>query len=191
MVPVRLTGPRLAIREFHHTPEDVEALYAVFGDPEATRYLPFEARDREDCADQIEQYLEEAQQEERTVYRLAVTRLADAEDPADAVPIGNAALGLGDRRSASLGYALRRDVWGLGYAGEITELLCGLAFGALGVHRLEARVDVDNAASVRVLARAGFRPEGRNRHDVHRPGRRHDSYRYALLAEEWPGPAGR
>ncbi|MFD5086110.1 GNAT family N-acetyltransferase [Kitasatospora sp. NPDC058201] len=191
MVPVRLTGPRLAIREFHHTPEDVEALYAVFGDPEATRYLPFEARDREDCADQIEQYLEEAQQEERTVYRLAVTRLADAEDPADAVPIGNAALGLGDRRSASLGYALRRDVWGRGYAGEITELLCGLAFGALGVHRLEARVDVDNAASVRVLARAGFRPEGRIRHDVRLRGRRHDSYRYALLAEEWPGPAGR
>ncbi|MGW4894317.1 GNAT family N-acetyltransferase [Kitasatospora sp. NPDC004240] len=185
MVPVLLTGPRLAVREFHHTPEDVDALHAVFGDPETCRYLPFEPRDREDCDDQVEQYLEEAQREIRTVYRLAVTRLADAEDPADAVPIGNAALGLGEHRGATLGYALRRDTWGQGYAGEITALLCDFAFATLGVHRLEARVDTDNAASARVLTRAGFRLEGRIRHDLYLGGRWHDSYQYSLLEDEW------
>ncbi|MGW6913232.1 GNAT family N-acetyltransferase [Kitasatospora sp. NPDC054939] len=187
MVPVLLTGPRLAIREFQHTPDDVDALHAVFGDPEATRYLPFEPRDREDCADQIEQYLEEAHRPERTVYRLAVTRLADADadDPARAEPIGNAALGLGEHRSATLGYALRRDTWGLGYAGEITALLCGFAFRTLGVHRLVARTDVENAASVRVLTRAGFRLEGRLRHDTFLRGAWRDSYQYALLDDEW------
>lgn len=191
MVPVRLTGPRLVIREFHHSPGDIDALYAVFGDGEATRYLPFEPRDREDCADQIEQYLEEAMQGERTVYRLAVTRRADAHDPARAVPIGNAALTLGGHRSADLGYALRPDTWGNGYAGEITGLLCDLAFGPLGLHRLAARVDVENAASVRVLTRAGFRLEGRIRHDVHLRGAWRDSFQYSLLADEWPSAGGR
>ncbi|MFE2726058.1 GNAT family N-acetyltransferase [Kitasatospora sp. NPDC059327] len=191
MVPVRLTGPRLAIREFHHGPGDVDALYAVFGDPEATRHLPFEPRDREDCADQIEQYLEEALRDERTVYRLAVTRRTDADDPARAVPIGNAALTLGGHHCADLGYALRPDTWGNGYAGELTALLCDFAFGPLGLHRLAARVDVENAASIRVLTRAGFRLEGRIRHDVLLRGAWHDSFQYSLLADEWPSGGGR
>ncbi|MEU6231614.1 GNAT family protein [Kitasatospora sp. NPDC047058] len=190
MVPVRLTGPRLAIREFQHTPGDVDALHAIFGDPEATRYLPFEPHDREHCADQIAQYLEEALQEERTVYRLAVTRRADADDPADATPIGNAALTLGGRRSAALGYALRPDTWGNGYAGEVTALLCDFAFGPLGLHRLAALADVANTASARVLTRAGFQREGRVRHDVYRGGTWHDSFQYSLLADEWRAGAG-
>ncbi|MFF2039400.1 GNAT family N-acetyltransferase [Kitasatospora sp. NPDC058170] len=192
MVPVRLTGPRLAIREFHHTPGDTDALHAVFGDPETTRYLPFEPRDRESCADQIAQYLEEALKDERTVYRLAVTPAAaeggDGDD--EALPIGMAALTLGDHRSAFLGYALRRDAWGNGYAGEITGLLCGFAFDALALHRLAARVDVDNAPSIRVLSRAGFQLEGRIRHDLYLRGTWYDSFQYSLLSEEWAGAGG-
>ncbi|MFF8770204.1 GNAT family N-acetyltransferase [Kitasatospora sp. NPDC015120] len=186
MVPVRLTGRRLAVREFHQTPEDVDALHAVFGDPEATRYLPFAPRDHETCADQVAQYLEEAEREPREVYRLAVVRLADADDPARAVPIGNAALGLRPHGAAHLGYALRRDVWGLGYAGEVVGLLRDLAFGPLGLHRLEARADVGNAASIRVLTRAGFRLEGRVRHDYRRHDGWRDAYQYALLADDEP-----
>ncbi|MFH8385436.1 GNAT family N-acetyltransferase [Kitasatospora sp. NPDC018058] len=189
MVPVRLTGPRLAIREYHHTPEDVDALYALFSDPEVTRYLPFEPRDRETCADQIELYLEEAMAEERDTYRLAVCRREDAEDPADAVPIAHASLTLGTYRSAYLGYVLGREVWGRGYAGEIAGLLCELAFGPLGLHRLAARVDVDNPASAKVLTKLGFQLEGRVRHDLYKGGVWSDSYLYSLLVDEWPGPS--
>ncbi|MBV2152607.1 GNAT family N-acetyltransferase [Kitasatospora sp. SUK 42] len=188
MVPVRLTGPRLAIREYHHTPEDVDALHALFGDPEVTRYLPFGPRDRETCADQIELYLEEAMAEPRDTYRLAVCRRTDAEDPADATPIAHAGLTLGPHLSADLGYVLAREVWGRGYAGEIVGLLRDLAFGPLGLHRLAARVDVDNTASARVLTGLGFREEGRARHDQYKGGVWSDSYRYSLLADEWPGP---
>ncbi|GHF31460.1 acetyltransferase [Kitasatospora xanthocidica] len=191
MVPVRLTGPRLAMREYHHTEGDVDALHALFGDPEVTRYLPFGPRDRESCADQIELYLEQAMAEERDTYRLAVTRLDDARDPQDAPPIGLASLTLGTHRAADLGYVLARDHWGHGYAGEITALLCDFAFRTLDLHRLAARVDVDNAASARVLAKLGFRLEGRARHDQFKDGVWSDSYHYALLADEWPGPDGR
>ncbi|WP_030059548.1 MULTISPECIES: GNAT family N-acetyltransferase [Streptomyces] len=187
MVPVRLRGPRLAIREYHHTEGDVDALHTLFGDPQVTRYLPFGPCDRETCADQIGLYLEEAMAEERDTYRLAVTRLADAEDPQDATPIAHASLTLGGFRSAHLGYVLVREVWGRGYAGEIVGLLCDFAFRTLDLHRLAARVDVDNAASVRVLTRLGFRLEGRVRHDRFEAGAWSDSYRYSLLADEWPG----
>ncbi|MGF1431836.1 sensor domain-containing protein [Kitasatospora sp. LaBMicrA B282] len=99
MHPVLLRGPRLTLREFHHVPRDLDALHAMLGDPETARFLPFEPRDREDCADQLALYLEEAASRPRTVYRLAITLNrdgADAQDAHDAVPVGNAALGLDD-----------------------------------------------------------------------------------------------
>ncbi|MFI6447372.1 GNAT family N-acetyltransferase [Kitasatospora sp. NPDC050543] len=182
MVPVQLTGPRLAIREFHHTPGDVDGLHSVFGDPETARYLPFEARDRETCADQIELYLEEAQKDPRTVYRLAVTLREDGDD---VPPIGNAVLGIEGRRAAFIGYALRRDTWGRGYASEITRLLCGFGFETLRLHRLAARVDPANTASSRVLTKAGFQLEGRIRHDLYLRDTWHDALQYSLLEDEW------
>ncbi|MEV7773117.1 GNAT family protein [Kitasatospora sp. NPDC086791] len=190
MVPVRLVGPRLAIREYHHTDGDVDALHALFGDPEVTRHLPFEPCDRESCADQIELYLEEAMAEERDTYRLAVTRLADAADPRDATPIGHASLTLGKHRAAQLGYVLGRESWGRGYAGEIVGLLCEFAFRTLDLHRLAARVEVANTASVKVLTRLGFQWEGRVRHARLKDGVWSDAYLYGLLVDEWPGPTG-
>ncbi|MFI5649385.1 GNAT family N-acetyltransferase [Kitasatospora sp. NPDC051705] len=190
MVPVRLTGSRLAIREYHHTPGDVDALHALFGDPEVTRYLPFDPWDRETCADQIELYLEEALARERRTYQLAVTRREDAEDPADATPIAHASLTLGTGRRAELGYAVGRGARGRGHAGEVVGLLCGLAFGALGLRRLTARVDVDNRASAAVLTRLGFRAQGPVRHDPPGGGVRSGVHRYALTTGEWAGPAG-
>ncbi|MER7584772.1 GNAT family protein [Kitasatospora sp. NPDC097691] len=190
MVPVRLTGPRLAIREYHHTEGDVDALHALFGDPEVTRHLPFEPHDRETCADQIELYLDEAMAEQRDTYRLAVTRLADAEDPQDATPIGQASLTLGEHRDAHLGCVLGREFQGGGYGGEVTALLCDFGFRVLGLRRLEARVEADNTASAKVLTRLGFRPEGRARQDRLQAGDRSDSDLYVLLAVEWSGPAG-
>ncbi|MFD9124636.1 GNAT family N-acetyltransferase [Kitasatospora sp. NPDC059571] len=182
--PVRLTGPRLAIREFHLTPQDVDGLHAVFGDAETARFLPFEPRDAEECADQIELYLEEAEKRPRTVYRLAVTLRSDGR-PADAPPVGQAVLGLDGDRAGTLGYALRRDLWGNGYAGEIVAMLCGLGFGRLRLHRLAARVDPANTASARVLTRAGFHLEGRIRHDLFLHGTWHDSDQFSLLEDEW------
>ncbi|MFI2608189.1 GNAT family N-acetyltransferase [Kitasatospora sp. NPDC018619] len=191
MVPVRLTGPRLALREYHHTEEEVDALHALFGDREVTRRLPFGPGSREECADQLELYVEEALAEERDTYRLAVTRLADAEEPAGARPVGQASLTLEGHRAAGIGCVLARGAWGRGYARETVGLLCGFAFGALDLHRLSARVRVDNTASVRVLTGLGFRLEGRLRHDGFKDGAWWDSSLYGLLADEWPGPAAR
>lgn len=48
-----------------------------------------------------------------------------------------------------------------GYATRATRLLCGWAFGELGVRRMEAHVDDDNVASIGVLRNAGFAATGR------------------------------
>jgi ribosomal-protein-alanine N-acetyltransferase len=88
-------------------------------------------------------------------------------------------------RSAELGYALARPWWGQGYMSEAVVAVVAYGFAWLALHRIEAICLADNAASIRVLEKAGFRHEGTAR-DAYR---QHDAYkdlqRYALLRREW------
>jgi RimJ/RimL family protein N-acetyltransferase len=59
-----------------------------------------------------------------------------------------------------LGYWLGRGHWGRGLMSEAVAAIVDHAFGALGVRRLFATTDPDNAASQRVLLKAGFRQIG-------------------------------
>lgn len=57
---------------------------------------------------------------------------------------------------ARIGYAIHNVYWGKGYATECVKGLIEIGFGQLGLHRLEAHVNLDNPASKRVLEKAGF-----------------------------------
>lgn len=78
----------------------------------------------------------------------------------------------GPFQSAHLGYLVDAAHCGRGYATEAVRQLLALAFGELRLHRVEAAVMPGNAASLRVVARAGFREEGLAR-------------RYLLINDRW------
>lgn len=56
-----------------------------------------------------------------------------------------------------LAYGFRRDRWGRGYATEAGEACVRYGFDVLGVSKIVADVDPENAASVHVLEKLGFR----------------------------------
>ncbi len=62
-----------------------------------------------------------------------------------------------------LGYILRRDHWSKGYAYEAAHAVIDYAFDVLGTRRIFADADPDNAASIALLERLHFVPEGRLR----------------------------
>jgi RimJ/RimL family protein N-acetyltransferase len=68
---------------------------------------------------------------------------------------------------------------------EAIAALLDLAFGRLGLNRIEADVDPRNERSLAVLERLGFRREGllRERHIV--AGEIQDSVMLGLLARQW------
>lgn len=80
-----------------------------------------------------------------------------------------------------IGYAVRRQFRGQGYATGALVALSRVGFGVVGLHRLWAVCDVDNTASVGVLTRAGFVQEGRLRHDRWDGECWRDSLLFALL----------
>jgi ribosomal-protein-alanine N-acetyltransferase len=68
---------------------------------------------------------------------------------------------------------------------EGVQLVLRQAFTRLKLHRIEASVQPDNAASIRLIVRSGFQQEGFSRRMVRIGGRWRDHLRYAILAEDW------
>jgi RimJ/RimL family protein N-acetyltransferase len=89
-----------------------------------------------------------------------------------------------DRRVGEVGYVLLPGARGRGHATRAVRLLSAYATGELGMTRVQALTDPGNAASQRVLERAGFSAEGLLR-DHRGPGE--DRVMYARTASS-PGP---
>ncbi|QTD96613.1 GNAT family N-acetyltransferase [Streptomyces cyanogenus] len=172
---------RLVLRLF--TPDDVEDRYAYQSLPEVARFLYRPPLTREDCAESIAARAGGTPwQADGDVLLLAVCR---AEEPR--VVIGEVVLTLTSARArqAEIGWVFDPRHAGRGYATEAARALVGVAFGQLGVHRVFARLDVLNTASVRVCERLGMRREAHlvdNDLDGDRWG---SEYGYAILAREW------
>jgi RimJ/RimL family protein N-acetyltransferase len=87
-------------------------------------------------------------------------------------------------RSAEIGYGVRGDARGQGYA---TEALAAVSHWALtdgGLQRAWLTANVDNVASVRVAEKAGFRREGTLRRAALEADGLHDQALFALLDDE-------
>jgi len=89
----------------------------------------------------------------------------------------------GNFRSAYLGYYAGARFMGQGYMSDGLRLVFRHAFGALGLHRLEANIQPENRASIRLVRRAGFRREGFSRRYLKIGGRWRDHERWAITAE--------
>ncbi|PRY49310.1 ribosomal-protein-alanine N-acetyltransferase [Geodermatophilus tzadiensis] len=93
----------------------------------------------------------------------------------------------GALRSGSLGYWIDRGAAGRGMASLAVALVCDHAFGAAGLHRLQADIRPENLPSQRLVERLGFRREGLLRRYLDIDGDWRDHLSYALLAEDLPG----
>jgi aminoglycoside 6'-N-acetyltransferase len=90
-----------------------------------------------------------------------------------------------DERQAEIGFTLARAYQGRGIASEAVSCVLEYAFASLGLHRVIAITDCENAASVALLERLGLRREGHFRQNVWCKGKWGDEYLYAILHEEW------
>ena len=92
---------------------------------------------------------------------------------------------MGGFRSASLGYYAAAAYCGRGYMSEGLALVLDQAFTNLNFHRLEANIQPENAASLALVQRIGFRKEGFSPAFLQVGGMWRDHERWTILAEEW------
>jgi [ribosomal protein S5]-alanine N-acetyltransferase len=90
----------------------------------------------------------------------------------------------GSLRSASAGYWVAESVAGQGIAPFALAAACDHAFLVLGLHRVEVNIRPENAASLRVVEKLGFREEGLRRRYLHIDGDWCDHRSFALTTED-------
>ncbi len=86
-------------------------------------------------------------------------------------------------RSAEIGYWLGEEFWGRGIATEAVKAASQWAVDNYDLNRLWAGVFEHNAASARVLVKAGYQFEARLRQAVTKESRALDELIYALVRE--------
>lgn len=90
----------------------------------------------------------------------------------------------GPLQKCMLGYSLDQAHNGKGYASEAVRQVVKFAFKEAGLHRIEAGAMPRNKGSLRVLEKAGFRPEGLARKNVKINGVWEDHQMFSILDED-------
>jgi RimJ/RimL family protein N-acetyltransferase len=144
---------RLRLRPMRR--DDAEGLFLVFCDAQAMRYwsspphgsplLTAEVIERAQMAFMAGDGIE-----------WAITR---ADDDTAIGKIGHWRWQRAHSRS-EVGFILRRDLWGQGFAAEALGAVVDWGFRRLELHSVEAQLDSQNIASQRTLERVGFQREG-------------------------------
>nr|WP_196792387.1 GNAT family protein [Motilibacter deserti] len=88
--------------------------------------------------------------------------------------------------SAHIGYWVDSRVAGRGVIPTAVALVTDHCFAAVGLHRIEVNIRPENAASLRVVEKLGFRDEGLRERLLHIDGDWRDHRSFALTAEEVP-----
>jgi ribosomal-protein-alanine N-acetyltransferase len=177
-----LHSERLLLRPF--VPEDVPAVFAYAREPTMTRYTLWETHHSASDSEQFVCEYATSRYQERVPEPLAITFRTHPS-----WVIGSVGCFWTDCEQAGmeLGYVIGMQYWGLGIAVEASRRLLDEVFANYPVERVQARVIVENLASIRVCEKLGFTLEGTLRHSLFRRQQFWDVRYYSLLRHEWTG----
>ncbi|MCQ1833755.1 GNAT family N-acetyltransferase [Neorhizobium galegae] len=176
---IPITTERLLIRKF--TADDFSSYAAYRSRSDVYRYLYAAPPKGVELERKFLKVVEPTFEQNGDAYRLAVVRQSDK------VLLGDVVLKLADKAAlqAEVGYVFNPEYAGQGYASEAVEAVIDLGFRHFEFHRIFARLDTANTASVRVMERLGLRREAHLIENDRFNGVWVSEYIYAVLALEW------
>ena len=178
----KLTAPGLLLRRF--SPDDDRAVFANWAsDPEVCRYLMWEPHESPEQTRQVLQ-LWCSSYKNKDFYQWAIVPRELGK------PIGSISVVFSDTRSAraQIGYCIGRSWWGKGYTTLAARAVIDFLFDKVGMQRVEARHDIRNPASGRVMEKCGMQYEGTLRSSEWIKGCYCDVAWYSILEREWRKP---
>ncbi|HEY5111262.1 MAG TPA: GNAT family protein [Acidimicrobiales bacterium] len=172
--------PRLTLRRFEL--DDLDDLALIFASADVNRYLYSEPRDRDETAAVLTRRLELPDEVEVDNLMNVGVVLKSTERV-----IGDFMIrwSTNEHQQGEIGGSLHPDFHFQGYAREIYEVLLTIGFTEFGLHRIFARCDARNAASVRSLAKVGLHQEAHLVENEFVKGEWTDEIVMAIRKSEW------
>ena len=188
--PVRTA--RLLLRPLGE--DDVEDVVAYRGRSDVCRWVPFEPMSRNEVLDRIRSSLGQLTEEGQALTAGVELPAAEARDAVvdrqahrRGSVIGDVVLIWRNREHATgeIGYVFHPDYSGQGFATEAVRAVLDIAFETYRLHRVTARIDARNAASLRLAERVGMRREAHLVENEWFKGEWSDEIDFAMLQREW------
>jgi RimJ/RimL family protein N-acetyltransferase len=173
-----LTTSRLLLR--YILPGDAESLFAIFSDEESMKFYGHEPHESLDDTKEVIRQIEERYARKEAL-RWGIT--FRGEDRL----IGSCSIFHFDAGfdCAETGYELNRAFWGKGIMTEAMSTILTFGFSELGLHRIEAIIDIANECSKGLLIKLGFTYEGNLRQRFPFRDQFLDEHYFGLLKDEW------
>lgn len=159
---------------------DADAVHAYRSLPEVARYVPFEPMSPELIAERLQGRWAQTRAGEGEALVVGFQRADTGELIGDLTLMMISA----EHRGGEIGWLLHPCQSGHGFATEAARAGLGLMFAA-GLHRVTARVDARNEASLRLCERLGMRREATLVANEWFKGEWTDEVDFALLEDEW------
>ncbi len=174
-----LTTPRLALREILST--DAADLFSFHSDPIVQQYDSDPV-----MQDLIEAFAEIDKRKAWFDAKKAISWGITLKD--EMRVIGTLGFYFWDREyyKTELGYTLARPYWRRGIASEAVRAVVRFGFETLGLHRINVDTRSDNLASMRLMQKLGFYPEGVRRECIRSADGSYQSWAmFGLLEQEY------
>lgn len=170
---------RLVVRAMG--PADIDAFVAYRADPDVARYQSWSDYTLEQGRELVASMQGLRPGLPGEWYQLAL------EDRASGVLVGDlaACVDADEHRQLEIGFTLDPRHQGQGYGTEALRGLLTYAFGVLGMHRVIAITDAENAPAAALLTRVGFRQEAHFHENVFFKGAWGSEFVFAMLESEW------
>jgi ribosomal-protein-alanine N-acetyltransferase len=154
-IRVILETPRLILRR--QVPDDLDALWELYCDPQVTKYIPDAPRTREEAREELEWHMNGHPL--RPELGLWATILKE-----NGKFIGRSGLlpwTIDGQDEVEVAYTIARPYWGRGLGSEAAAGILRYGFEALGLPRLICLIDPEHVASQRVAEKIGMKLEKR------------------------------
>ena len=169
-----ISTERLILREIGYL--DAPEIFTLRSDPRVMTYLDRAPDDSIDRAHIFISHLKESQQNgDGIVWALSLK--------SDRAMIGTAGFWriMREHYRAEVGYTMHPDHQGKGYMQEAMQAILEYGFQKIKLHSVEANVNPDNTASIKLLERNGFVKEAHFHENWYHNGKFLDSAIYSLL----------
>ena len=175
-----LTTNRLLLRQI--MPGDAESLFAIRSDDESMKYFGHEPHESLNETKGVIRQMEERYTRKEALHWCITLQGEDRL-------FGCCSFFHFDEGfdRAETGYELNRTLWGKGIMTEAMSTILTFGFSELGLHRVEAIIDIENERSKNLLLKLGFTYEGNLRQRFPFRGHFEDEYYFGLLKDEWHG----
>lgn len=175
-----LNSPRLIIRNFKDS--DIESFLVYRNIPEVAKYQGWKIPYPRELAVQLVDEMRDVELPHVGHWMQLALELRETGEM-----IGDIGVRIKreDPRQAVIGFTLAPIHWRKGYATEAITAVLGFLFDELGLHRVSADCDTENAGSWRTLEKVGFRREAHFVESYPMGDDYASEYVYGMLQREW------